>query len=175
VMAEIFANVRKPVKQLQASGLISYKLAWTYFPKDCIVYSPGKDCERIYKIVDTVSQTKPKKLVVRAKEIVFDGSKFVWKDVQFCLPPWTGNKPIDELSHFPLEFHKDPESVQARLRERGKKVLDYQGLKYSSYTGLGLYVTDEGTEKHNVSSHSNKILKNHLLILRHSGRRAYYH
>lgn len=163
VMADIFANVRKPVRQLQASGLINFRLAWTYFPKDCIVYSPGKDAERIYKIVDTSYQLAPKppRLLVKAKEIAFDGSAYVWQDVAFGIAPWEGNKPVTKLQYYPLEFHPDPESVKKRIGERGERVLDYQGLKYCMYTGLGIYEDDRVLEKHNVSFRFSTVERSH--------------
>jgi hypothetical protein len=153
VMADIFVNVRKPVRQLQAAGLINFRLAWTYFPKDCIVYCPGKDAERLYKIVNTSYQCEPKppRLMMEAREIAFDGSDYVWQKVAFGMSPWEGNKPVTELQYYPLEFHPDPESVKKRIGERGARVLDYQGLRYCMYTGLGIFEDERALEKHNVS------------------------
>jgi hypothetical protein len=151
-MSDMFGGVKKQVAHLQSSGLISYDLAWTYFKKDNMMYAPGKDCERIYKIVDTTYRIKPTPLMyIHAKEITFDGEAFAWKKVRIEISPWIGNKPLLELSHYPLEFHPDPDSIKERLTARAKKVLDYQTLRYCMYTGIGLYTDERGVEKHNVS------------------------
>jgi hypothetical protein len=156
VMGQIFGGMRTHLKHLQASGLISFKLAWTYFPKDSIVYSPEKDCERLYKVVDT--QVKSCKgivlLFINVKEISFDGNSFIWKKNVLIIPKFEGNRPITELEHYPLSLHPNPEEVKNRLVARGKKVLDYQGLSYCSYSGLGIFdddALDIHDEKHNVS------------------------
>jgi hypothetical protein len=156
VMGDIFGGMKKHLQSLQSSGLISYKYAWTYFPKDSIVYSPDKDCERLYKVEDTEIKTRPNTstqyLAINCKEITFDGESFVWQDAALEIDRFVGNKPVTELDHYPLKFHEDPEHVKATLAERGKKVLDYQGLKYCQYEGLGIYIEGQKVERHNVSA-----------------------
>lgn len=177
VMGEIFGGVHNHVKNLQASKLISFKLAWAYYLKDSLVYSPGKDCERIRKVVDTSYRQsaggKPI-LVIKCKEIIFDGEIFIWKDNDVEVGFFEGNKPIKELAHYPLSFHEDPKVVIAKLTTRGKRVLDYQGLVYSEYEGLAIYEDECGVEKHNVSG---RILidtygynKHHLSLQRRGGK-----
>jgi hypothetical protein len=68
------------------------------------------------------------------------------------IPNFEGLKPITELQHYPLIFFKDAEETKRRLLERGKKVLDYQGLTYCTYNGIGIYREDKRVEKHNVSA-----------------------
>ena len=150
LMGDMFGATRTQVRQLQASNLMSYKLAWTYFPKDSMAYRPGKDCETVFKVVNTTYKTKPcPHLHVDAKEIVFDGSAFAWVKTDFQLPVWSGNKPITDLSVYPLEFHSDPEGIKSRLIARGEKALEYQGLNYCLYTGVG-YHMGKKLEKINV-------------------------
>jgi hypothetical protein len=53
-----------------------------------------------------------------------------------------------------LTFAEDPELIKARLTARGKKVLQYQGLTYCDYEGLGLFTEEAANirgEKHNVA------------------------
>jgi hypothetical protein len=152
LMGDMFGATRNQVRQLQANNLISYKLAWTYFPKDSMAYRPGKDCESVYKVVNTVYKTRPcPHLHVDAKEIVFDGTAFAWVKTEFVIPAWAGNQPITDMPVYPLEFHKDPETVKARMIERGKRALDYQSLHYCLYTGVGYLIQGKKLEKHNVS------------------------
>lgn len=155
VMNDVFGSMKAHLGNLHASGLISFKFAWTYFPKDSIVYSPEKDCDKLCKVVDT-EYTKDSKgtphLTIKADEISFDGETFEWKEVNLNISIFEGNRPVTELDHYPLSFGENAEKIKARLSARGKRVLDYQGLTYCEYSGLGIY-SDGCTvnEKHNVS------------------------
>ena len=157
LLNELFSGVKSHLRNLQASGLINFKYAWMYFPKDALVYSPDKDCERICKVIDTeiiVDQRCRKHLIIKAEELAFDGEGFAWRDTLLDIPAFEGNQPIKELDHFPLTFAEDADGVKTRLAARGEKVLQYQGLTYCEYEGVGLY-NDQANhahdEKHNVS------------------------
>jgi hypothetical protein len=154
VMGDLFAGVHNHVKNLQASKLISFKLAWAFYLKNSLVYSPGRDCERIRKVSDTVYKRNPggkDQLIIKCKEIVFDGESFVWKNEELEIPAFVGNKPIKELPHYPLSFQEDADRIKSTLTERGKRVLNYQGLSYCEYEGLAMYEDDAvGVERHNV-------------------------
>ncbi|KIW00918.1 uncharacterized protein PV09_07661 [Verruconis gallopava] len=157
VLNDIFGGVQTHLSNLQSSQLINFKYSWMYFPKDSLVYSPDKDCERICKVVDTeiiTDQRTRKHLIIKAEELAFDGESFAWRDTILDVPAFEGNRPIRELDHFPLSFAEDPDEIKSRLAERGKKVLKYQGLTYCEYDGLGLFneeATGTRNEKHNVS------------------------
>lgn len=153
VMAEIFGGFMTHLKHLKASGLISYKLAWTYFPKNSIVYGGTKDCERLCRVIDTQyvnPSNGPATLQINCQEIGFDGDKFDWKTTALEIPTFAGNLPVTSLPSYPLSFHEDQEGVKARLTARGKKVLDYQQLTYCEYAGLGLHINAGKVERHNV-------------------------
>ncbi|KAF2177318.1 P-loop containing nucleoside triphosphate hydrolase protein [Zopfia rhizophila CBS 207.26] len=153
VMQDIFSEVRAKVKHLQAAGLVSYKEAWTYFPTDSTVYSWGTNCELLCKVKDAVYKTAGKcgpALLVSAKVIDFNGKGFIWKDVDLEIPKFEGNMPVVEMPHYPLRFHEDAEGVNRKLLERGRRVLDFQGLTYCSYNGVGIYKESRKLNKHNV-------------------------
>lgn len=157
LLSEIFGGVKTHLTNLQSSGLINFKYAWMYFPKDALVYSPNPDCERICKVVDTeiiTDQRSRKHLIIKAEELAFDGEGFAWRDTLLDIPAFEGNRPIRELDHYPLTFAEEPSAIKGRLADRGKKVLQYQGLTYCEYEGLGLFTEEAANvrgEKHNVS------------------------
>jgi hypothetical protein len=156
---EILGDMRIKLKNLRSSGLVSYKLAWAYFPKDCTVVTWDNDCELLYRVVEaSYKQVTPTAAVLslRCKALHFNGSAFAWESAELEIPPFTGNKPITELSHYPLAFHQDADGVKRRLTARGKKVLDYQGLTYCSYDGVAIYQGGRKIEKHNVRTTSGK-------------------
>ncbi|KAK3945706.1 putative aaa family protein [Diplogelasinospora grovesii] len=150
---DIFSDIRAKRKSLMASGLINWNLAWTLFPKDCEIISWARNTELILKVVDTAiiwPQTAQAHLAIRCKVLRFNGEAFIWEDFDLEIPKFEGNKPITELPHYPLSLLPDAEEAKKRLVERGKKVLNYQGLTYCNYSGIGIYTEEKSMEKHNV-------------------------
>ena len=151
VMADIFGEFMTHLKHLKASGLISYKLAWTYFPKNSIIYGGSHDCERLCRVIDTqyLSNKRPS-LQINCQEIAFDGESFAWKATTLEIPAFAGNSPVTALPCYPLSFHVDQVGLRERLKARGQKVLDYQQLTYCEYTGVGLLVQGYKIERYSV-------------------------
>lgn len=153
---EMFAEVRAKRNQLASAGLISFKHAWTYFPRDAIVYGSLSTGERLYKAIDTAVEASKEMglvLAVRAKYLKFNGDAFVWNETKLMIPHFEGNKPIVDLPVYPLEFGKDVEAAKERMQARGRLLLDYQSLTYCTYQGVALHSGDQGCmEKHTVDS-----------------------
>lgn len=150
LLTELFGNMMTQLRNLKDSKLISYKLAWAYFPRDSIIYCGDEDCERLYRVNDTEYQECPPALIVSCRHIVFTGATFEWMVTNLEIPHFKGNLPISGLPNYPLLFHANPSLLKSKLIARGKKVLDYQGLNYCEYAGTGNLVREE-TERHNVS------------------------
>jgi hypothetical protein len=53
LLDDIFADTRARVKALRADGLMSFKLAWTLFPRNAAVISWGDNCELLLKVTGT--------------------------------------------------------------------------------------------------------------------------
>lgn len=153
VIDDIFGEMKTKRRHLMASGLIDFKTAWTLFPRNSIVYSYGLNSEFICKVQDTeyVKKNEGTFLFVKGKVMTFNGEEFVWQDKTLPVPIFAGNKPINELRHYPFDFHADKDRIMKRLVARGKKVLDLQGLNYCSYNGIAIHDGDKQClEKHNV-------------------------
>lgn len=149
VMNEIFGPFMTHLKHLRASGLMSFKLAWTYFPRQSLIYCGAEDSMRVCRVVDTVYCDRPARLAVNCEEIAFDGESFSWKPITLDIPAFPGNLPVNVLPNYPLSFHEDEEGVRARLTARAKKVIEYQSLTYCDYSGIGI-LAQKRAQKHNV-------------------------
>jgi len=152
VLDEAFGGLKEKRQQLADMGLVNFKLAWTFFPKDSVVISHGNNCSMLSKVIDTEYAKKSMCVVlsIRSKVLRFNGDAFVWEEQTLDIPRFEGNRPITELRHYPLEFHPEAADVEAKLRARGQVALDYQGLTYCLYSGIGLHQTAQGHEKHIV-------------------------
>lgn len=153
VMNDIFSTTFAKLANMKKSGLISYKLAWTYFPRGTVMFSGTQDCTRVVRVVDTAytSDDDGHRMSIEAEEIAFNGEKFEWRSITLKIPAFAGNLPIDALPCFPLEFHSEKGAVKERLTERAEKVLGYQDLQYREYEGVGLLINNCRVKKHNVN------------------------
>jgi hypothetical protein len=155
VMEEVFGGFMAHLRNLNASGLISYKLAWTYFPKNTMLYCGSRDCERVCRVVSTNYSCHPaKRMEIACEEIAFDGESFAWKPLNLNIPEFVGNLPITDLPYYPLSFHEDMDGIKARLTSRAKKALEYQELNYCEYSGVALKPMGCAMQRHNVSGTS---------------------
>ncbi|KAK0640835.1 ATPase [Cercophora newfieldiana] len=153
VLDELFGDLRAKRRGLLSGGLISFKLLWTLFPKDAEIISWGNNAELVLKVVNAYMHFMipgQNFLLIRCKVLRFNGEAFVWEDAELEIPQFDGNKLITDLPHYPLSFLPDATETKARLTERGRKVLEYQGLTYCTYTGIGIFYEDKRMEKHNV-------------------------
>ncbi|EEH50656.2 uncharacterized protein PADG_06735 [Paracoccidioides brasiliensis Pb18] len=150
LMGDMFSETKIRVKRLQESGLVSWALAWAYFPRGSYLYSWDANREILLQVLDTVYRTEGFKrhLLIRCRAIVFDGQNFTWEEEHFKIPHFSGNMPVTDLPHYPLRFCENPEAVISRLKARATNVLDLQGLHYKSYTDVAL---DCMGRKHNVN------------------------
>ncbi|KAL2263308.1 hypothetical protein VTK26DRAFT_7361 [Humicola hyalothermophila] len=159
LLDEVLGDTRQKVAALRAEGLITHKLAWTLFPRGATVVSwAGVDgsCEVLFKVTGTsyVNVAGAEWLAVEGQVVRFDGRRFVWDDTTVRIPPFAGCRPVAELPAYPLEYYKSdsesPGGLKERLAARGRKVLDYQGLTYASYSGIAIQRCNNKVQRLNV-------------------------
>ncbi|SPQ20659.1 8e91407e-3944-4112-816d-64ed6737502f [Thermothielavioides terrestris] len=152
LLDDIFADTRAKLKALRAAGLVSFKLAWTLFPRNRTVVSWGNNCELLCKVTSATYESfnGSQVLIILGRVLRFDGRVFLWEDFTIRIDDFGGNRPITELPAYPLELHEAAGDVRTRLTARGRKVLDYQGLTYAHYSGIAIHSSSKATERHNV-------------------------
>lgn len=134
VLDDHFFKIKKEVRTLRAQKLISFEHAWTFFPAGTVLYTYGRNAEMLSEVVR--HDEYPHKLEITVKMLTFDGNAFVWHERAVEIPRFSGNMPVTELPHYPLEFHEDAATLKRQLTDRGRKALDLQGLHYRTYDGM---------------------------------------
>ncbi|KAK3314449.1 hypothetical protein B0H66DRAFT_480710 [Apodospora peruviana] len=152
LLDDVFAETRVKVANMLASNLVSFKFAWTFFPRGSTVISWGNNCELLCKVSDTAYKVDKSGecLAVVGKVLRFTGRGFQWEDIELEINRFAGNKPITDLDVYPIRYAEKPEEIMGNCAERGRKVLDYQGLAYVNYNGIVIHRGDQGCSKHNV-------------------------
>ncbi|GKT83821.1 AAA family ATPase [Colletotrichum tofieldiae] len=137
---DMLGETREKKRKLQASGLINFKMAWTYLPRGSIVYSNACNTEMLCKVEDTAYERVDGVVVlgINCKILTFNGESFVWADHKLQIPKFAGNRPIRDLEHYPLQFHDNKGEILQRTLDRGRRVLDLQGLTYCTYAGIAV-------------------------------------
>ena len=135
VMEELFEDVLPKVAQLRANKQISFSVLWTIFPKDIILYSQVDGQDRLYQQEEAVLRGESYQLKVRF--VQFNGIQFGTAVAYKYIYKFRGAKSISTLSIFPTGYHAD-QSLESRLLERGKRLFDFQDVRYREYEGIAL-------------------------------------
>ncbi|XWW96099.1 hypothetical protein V2A60_004069 [Cordyceps javanica] len=150
----VLKEMHTKLDNLGSSGLISFATIWTLFPRGTTVYSTDLESEFLCKVTKADYVTTScggSFLQIGVKVLRFNGDSFVWATKMLRLNSFSGNKPIKQLRHYPIEYHSDIPGVYDRLQTRGKMMLDLQGLQYRCYNNVALYWQDsKSVNKHNV-------------------------
>ena len=135
-----FKDLIEMSQDMRAKGVMTYEHLWTLFQPGAIVYSRQDGQETAMKLHDTRycpdSKGNPCFWVV-CKFVDWDGSRFGLSKVNILIQQYPGTRPIPQLAVYPLEYHHDPDALQARLVERGTKCESLAGCHYRSYNGVG--------------------------------------
>jgi hypothetical protein len=154
LMNELFGNTVAEVKNLLEKELICFDHIWTIFRKGTTVYSKVDGQDRLYRVtkVDLIKPTQDNPFrywLIECQYVQFDGTDFGLSTTKFFILEFLGNQRISSLSVYPLGFHENPH-LEARLMERGKRMLDFQDMSYYEYNGIGIDETPENEAKYTV-------------------------
>ena len=145
VLKDLLGGRIAKVDILQSMNQISFDYIWAIFPKDIIVYSRVGDADRLFQVVNV--KRIGSSWQINCRFVQFNGVKFGMDSHSFHLFPFTGARIISDLHVYPIDFNSDP-TLEKRLLERGREVLNYQDTEYRQYVGVhhSLNEDDDGGE-----------------------------
>ncbi len=152
---EVFVQVLKDllgerfakVATLQSMNQISYEYIWAIFPKDIIVYSRVNDSDRLFQVVNI--NWSVSSMQINCRFVQFNGVKFGTLSHSFHLSSFKGARLISDLHVYPIGFHPDP-TLERKLLERGREVLDYQDTEYREYVGVHSPLNEDDDDREDV-------------------------
>lgn len=135
------------IRDMEASGRITHDLSWALFPRGTYVLSYHFGYSQVFR-VNAVgyggrSRSGPNELSLRCEYVQFDGYEYGYSETTFNLPAFHGTKAITSLNVVPWAYINDSEALKKRIIDRGRKILEYQGIAYLSYKGIGLMPISE--------------------------------
>ncbi|KAL3293147.1 AAA family ATPase [Colletotrichum asianum] len=153
-----YAHIKKSLYPMLENGLITFELLWALFKPNTLVYTTTygtADEPRIFKVEQTErhnSMMKGEFYWVDGKYFEFDGKQFGHGSFSEEIGEFRGAKKITSLKAYPLDYHKDKETVVTTLIERGKKFVKLGGVHYQSHEGLAYYKKKKSVIKVNINS-----------------------
>ncbi|KAL5400184.1 hypothetical protein PMIN06_000096 [Paraphaeosphaeria minitans] len=155
---EDYEETRKALRPMLKAGTITYDLVWALFKPNTIAYTTtygNKDDPRCFKVDYCYEQenwmTLEKNWMIEGRYLEYDGKVFGFGDHFVPIRQFRGSKKISNLGTYPLEFHKDPDTLREQLIERGKKFVALQGMNYMFHCGLGYLKHKNTVLKHNIN------------------------
>ena len=132
---------------------INFQFLWTIFPPGCLIYSKpvmGEDQVLLlqYANEDKLEDSGKKGLILTCWAYDWNGETFNRVAYDLEIESFDDAKPINQLDHYPLEYHRDPETVRSHLIERGEKyrnlcvpkggvqLFDYDGISIEDQKGI---------------------------------------
>lgn len=124
---EEFSETFRAVESLSFRNEITYKLLWTIFPPNALVYA-FDDLNEIgaYKVEsagEQGSQQSGKRFIAHVMNYDFDGNIIGETYREFNMNPFVGTMEIENLQCVPIDFHPEGQPIRQNLIERGRKAL----------------------------------------------------
>ena len=90
--------------------------------------------------------------LIQGRFIDFDGKAFGFGSMEVEIQSYKGPARITSLPCFPIKYHKDHETLQKQLIERGNKFVTLAGLRHRFYLGLAFAKIEGEVVKVSVNS-----------------------
>jgi len=148
---EEFKETIEESDNLREQGLMSYPHLWTIFRPGCTVYAPVFGQPRAFTLINysyVCGDFPGLNLIIEFVD--FDGEDCGTRTTNRLVAAFSGAEHINDLSAFPIEWHKDPEGVKMQLISRGRRWEQHAGMHFCNYKGVALEYTPCGISRYNM-------------------------
>ncbi|PYI09885.1 hypothetical protein BO78DRAFT_394738 [Aspergillus sclerotiicarbonarius CBS 121057] len=152
-----YAETKKTLYPLLDANMITFDLLWAIFKPNTVAYSStygNQDEPRAFKIEYATKESsfmKGQWYSIEGRYLEYDGKAFGMGTMAAEVESFKGARKITSLSCFPLKYHREAESVKAKLIERGKKFVALRGMNYRFHKGMGFYKKKRSVIKVNIN------------------------
>ncbi|TDZ48411.1 26S proteasome regulatory subunit 4 [Colletotrichum trifolii] len=152
-----YDKIKKSLYPMLENGLITFDLFWALWKPKTLIYTNtygSPEEPRLFKVEQAVRIQHPIKgnvYWIDGKYFEYDGKRFGYGTFSMEIGEFSGARKITSLDAYPLDYHKNKQSVKANLIERGKKFVRLGGVHYRSHEGMAYYKTKKSVLKVNVN------------------------
>lgn len=141
-------ETREEIEDMCSKGVITYELLWALFQPGTRVYSSIEGQDRFFLLKNGGYQGgKCPHFALSVIYVDWDGEKFGFGTEHLKISEFSGTIKINELSAYPMSYHKSESEVAGALKLRGEVFHQLQGVHYKAYTGAMLLNDCYGTSK----------------------------
>ena len=156
-MKDHYGSIARRFQVLFKQREISFDLLWVLYKPNSLIYTtcPGTGKPRCVRFISAEVKTsvhKGKYLNMECRYLHNDSKRFGEATIDLDISEFSWVQKINNLSAFPLRFHKDEEAVRSQLIECGRKFVSLQGLHHRHYHGEAFYMRKGVPIKLHVSS-----------------------
>ncbi|KAI1607958.1 P-loop containing nucleoside triphosphate hydrolase protein, partial [Exophiala viscosa] len=150
-----YDETKKSLRMLE-NGQITFDLLWALYKPGIIAYCAtygDHEEPRAFKIDAATKQTHFSKgtwYSVEGRYLDYDGKTFGMTGCLDEVPMFEGARDITDLECYPLKYHKDAETLEAELIQRGKQFVSLQGMNYRYYNSMAYQRVKKGVMKINI-------------------------
>lgn len=142
VVDEGMGQVIEEYEELMQTQEITFDHLWTIFPLGMLVLrrrsSGYEQGFRVSKTAYHKTEDGEMVFVIDNQSADFNGYHFGLSDYEYTLPHFTGKRKISSLNFCPYLYMTKPEELRERFTQRGRRVLDFQGICHSQHAGIAL-------------------------------------
>lgn len=152
-----YAETKKTLYPLLEANMITFELLWALFKPNTIAYTPtygNQDEPRAFKIEYATKESsfmKGQWYSIEGRYLEYDGKTFGMGTMAAEVESFKGARKITSLGCYPLKYHREAESVQTKLVERGKKFVALRGMNYRYHKGMAFYKKKRTVIKVNIN------------------------
>ncbi|KAL1955242.1 hypothetical protein VTO42DRAFT_8901 [Malbranchea cinnamomea] len=152
-----YAETKKTLYPLLENHTITFDLLWALYKPNTIAYTPtygDQDEPRAFKIEYATKESSLMRgqwYCVEGRYLEYDGKSFGMGTMAADVESFKGPRKISSLSCYPIQYHRDPEGLKAKLIERGKKFVSLQGMNYKFHRGMAYYKKRRSVVKVNIN------------------------
>ncbi|EHA23804.1 hypothetical protein ASPNIDRAFT_129504, partial [Aspergillus niger ATCC 1015] len=152
-----YAETKKTLYPLLDASMITFDLLWAIFKPNTVAYSStygNQDEPRAFKIEYATKESsfmKGQWYSIEGRYLEYDGKAFGMGTMAAEVESFKGARKITSLSCYPLKYHREADSVKAKLIERGKKFVALRGMNYRYHKGMAFYKKKRSVIKVNIN------------------------
>lgn len=119
---------------------LEFETLWMAFRPGALLYQRVKDVDIICRLREMVQDRNEPHTTpywrVYAEILAYTGRDFDYIHHKVNISHFDGYKPLHELEIFPLDYHREKDSIRVKTLERGKKYVSLVGIHHCTYDGL---------------------------------------
>jgi len=154
---EDYDDIKKRLYPMLEAGNITFDLLWALFKPNSIAVTStygAWDEPRCFKVDYANKESsfvKGEWYCIEGRYLEYDGKNFGLGDFEIDIDHFQGPRRITSLSTYPLQYHKEKDTVKKTLIERGKRFIELAGMNYRFHKGLAFHKKRKTVFKFNIN------------------------